>query len=188
MKISSTPGRPEWTPNLSGAEFLRWYWLKAELVDFARTLRIRTSGGKELLTQRIAAKLDGQVFAEPTVTQRSQGRQLSGQLCFDTVIPAGQRCSQVVRGWFVKQVGPSFRFDHPMREFFASTDGTQTLADALNHWHQTRNQDQKSVGAQFEYNRFTGAWYDEHPNGTKDELLSAWREYRSQPIDARGKA
>ena len=41
------------------------YWLKEELSEFARQLGIRATGGKELLTRRIAAKLDGISFAEP---------------------------------------------------------------------------------------------------------------------------
>jgi hypothetical protein len=30
------PGRPELTPALTGAELLRWCWLKRELIDLAR--------------------------------------------------------------------------------------------------------------------------------------------------------
>ena len=32
--------RPDLVPGLSSEEFQRWYWLKTELVDFARTLGI----------------------------------------------------------------------------------------------------------------------------------------------------
>lgn len=107
--------RPDLVPGLSSEEFQRWYWLKTELVDFARTLGIRASGGKELLTARIAASLDGRDFAEPAPIRSSGRRQLAGELSATTVIPAGQRCSQVVRRWLEGQVGSGFRFDAPMR-------------------------------------------------------------------------
>ena len=44
---------------MSGAELRRWYWLRNELVDFARTLGVTTTGTKTLLTQRLAHALDG---------------------------------------------------------------------------------------------------------------------------------
>ncbi|MGP6175041.1 DUF6434 domain-containing protein [Corynebacterium sp. A21] len=180
--------RPALQPGISTREFQRWYWLKEELISFARELGIPTSGAKDLLTRRIAAKLAGENLPEPAVIRRSRSRQLSGELSARTEIPAGQRCSQVLRAWFTQQLGTGFHFDAPMREFFANTDGTQTLADALNHWHVTREQVPGSIDPQFEYNRFTRAWHRDHPEGTPAQLRSAWRAYRSQPIDQRGRA
>lgn len=181
-------GRPRLTAELTSSEFLRWYWLKDELSDFARDLGIRAADGKVLLTQRISARLDGGQFVEPSALKKSLSPQLSGALTSSTRIPAGQRCSQVVRAWLESELGPSFHFDAEMRSFFAETDGSQTLADALENWHRTRSTDRKSIDGQFEYNRFTRAWHDTHPNGSKNELLESWREYRRVPIDERGKA
>ncbi len=187
MNLSSSE-RPSLSSELTGSEFLRWYWLKDELVDFARHLGIRASGGKELLAQRIAAHLDGTAFSEPRTPKRTAAPQLCGPLSPETVIPVGQRCSQVLRAWFTEQVGASFHFDGEMRAFFANSDGTATLAQALDHWYGTRDQGQKTIDAQFEYNRFTRDWHTRNPDGSKAELLEAWRQYRDQPIDARGRA
>lgn len=180
--------RPALTESLSRPEFLRWYWLKDELASFARRLGIRATGDKALLTQRIAARLDGTPFTEPASPRRGSSRRLDGPLTASTVIPPGQRCSQVVRAWFVEQVGHSFGFDAEMRAFFAATDGTQTMQDALDHYRATRGGGVKSIDAQFEYNRFTRAWHDANPNGDRADLLRAWQEYRARPADQRGRA
>ncbi|GIG24937.1 DUF6434 domain-containing protein [Cellulomonas denverensis] len=180
--------RPALTPDLSGTELRRWYWLKEELADFARLLGVRATGSKQLLTDRIAARLDGREFAEPVRAPSGAGRQLSGPLTADTVIPPGQRCSQVVRAWLAEQAGPSFHFDAEMRAFFAAADGTRTMGDALDHWHRTRDRGERSIDPQFEYNRFTRAWRREHPEGGRAELLAAWQEYRNLPVDERGRA
>lgn len=172
---------------MTAAELRRWYWLKEELTDFARLLGLRTAGSKVMLTDRIAAHLEGRPFNEPTSGSAPGRDQLRPPLTSDTVIPEGQRCSQVIRGWFEEQVGAPFRFDAEMREYFARTDGAQTLHDALGHWYSTRNQGERQIQAQFEYNRFTRAWYLEHPPGTSRELLAAWRQYRSAPVDERGR-
>ena len=176
--------RPELTPALTGDEFRRWYWLKDELIDFARSLQLRTAGSKAVLTDRIAAALDGLPFVEPTTTTRV-AQQLAPPLDATTLIPHGQRCSQVVRAWFFEQVGPGFRFDAPMREYFAAADGTSTLGDALTHWHATRDRAGGAIGEQFEYNRFTRRWHEDNPDGDRAALLAAWREYRSVPADER---
>lgn len=180
--------RPAPTTGLSPDEFLRWYWLKDELTAFARLLGIRTTGGKEVLTARIAAALGGRTFAEPPPARGAAAAQLSGELTADTVIPRGQRCSQAVRAWFTEAAGPGFRFDAEMRDFFAASDGTRTLRDALEHWNRTRGQGERPIDPQFEYNRFTRAWHEQHPDGTREQLLVAWREYRRRPVDARGRA
>lgn len=183
------PRRPALSPALSGAELARWYWLKDELVELARTLGVRTSGGKELLTRRLVAALDGAPFDEPAPARATAGsRQLSGPLTESTVVPPGQRCSQVVRGWFAEQLGAPFRFDAAMREFFAQADGTTTLGDALAHHRATRDRGPQEIGGQFELNRFTRAWHAAHPDGSRAELLRDWETYRATPVDERRRA
>ena len=175
--------RPLLTQGLSGAELRRWYWTKAELVAFARSVEIRTSGSKEQLTDRLADRLDGRVErAEPR--RAPPAAQLTGPVTSATVIPPGQRCSQLLRAFFRSEIGPSFRFDGPMREFVSTANGAATLGDAVEHWRRTRHQ-QREIGRQFELNRFTRQWHREHPGGSAEQLRAAWLAYRSQPTDAR---
>jgi hypothetical protein len=58
-------GRPALSTKLSSAEFQRWYWLKAELVDFARSSNIAATGNKPELASRIDAWLDGRSTQAP---------------------------------------------------------------------------------------------------------------------------
>ncbi|MEV4095197.1 DUF6434 domain-containing protein [Streptosporangium saharense] len=185
---SPSGARPALSPELTAEEFRRWYWLKEELAGFARELGIRATGGKDLLAARISAALDGHAFSEPVPVRRAGARQLAGPLDGDTVVPPGQRCGQAVRAWFVGQVGEGFHFDAEMRAFFAGADGTRTLRDALDHWHSTRGGGERGIDSQFEYNRFTRSWHRDHPEGTREELLAAWWEYRNRPVEARGRA
>ncbi len=140
-----------------------------------------------MLALRLAAALDGVPFTEPVSGRSGNAAQLSSPLVASTVIPVGQRCSQAVRAWFVEQVGQSFGFDGEMRGFFARTDGTQTLQDALDFYHATRDQGRKGIDPQFEYNRFTRTWHEAHPDSSREELLDAWRDYRRRPVDERGR-
>lgn len=179
--------RPQLSRSMTAKELRRWYWLKQELTDFARVLGLRTAGSKVVLADRIAAHLDERAFNDPTIGNSPGRDQLRAPLTADTVIPKGQRCSQVIRRWFEQQAGAPFRFDAEMRAYFARTNGAQTLHDALRHWYRTRDQGERQIQAQFEYNRFTRAWYLEHRSGTSRERLAAWRQYRGAPVDERGR-
>ena len=180
--------RPAPTADLTEEEFLRWYWLRAELAALARSLAVPTSGAKDVLAARIAARLGGRVQEEAPAVRVPVAR-LTGPLDRETVIPPGQRCSQLLRAWFVGEIGSSFRFDAAMRDFFASTDGTQTLGDALAHWASSRTDEPKAIEAQFEYNRFARAWHQSHPGaGNGARLRDAWRTYRDAPIGARARS
>lgn len=179
--------RPPLSVGLSGTELMRWYWLKSELIGLARELGVPTSGGKQDLAERVAAALDGRPIPATGHQPAANSQQLVGPLAENTVIPPGQRCSRLVRAWFCEQVGPSFRFDGAMRDFFAAADGTTTLRQALDHFLATRGQPPTTIGAQFEYNRFTRAWHKQNPNGSHADVIAAWRDYRRRPIDERGR-
>lgn len=188
MRANSDESRPPLTPALPGRELLRWYWTLSELTGLARSMGMASGGGKQALTARLAAALDGvplPAAPRPSPGRRPRGgRQLTAPVDGDTVIPEGQRCSQVLRAWFTKEIGPGFHFDAFMRTFIAENAG-RTLSDAVRHWHDTRGQAQQpqEIGAQFEFNRFLRHWHAEHPSGKRTEALDAWRAHRAGPKD-----
>lgn len=174
------PTRPPLDSSITEAEFVRWYWLRDELAQFARELGISASGHKRELTQRIASRLGGRSVSVPA--RRVAGVQLSGHLSRETVIPPGQRSSQQLRAFFEAELGPSFHFDAAMRDFISSGAG-RTLGDALEHWRASRGAGPVEIDPQFEYNRFTRQWHQQHPQSTRQQLLDAWWEYRASPRD-----
>ncbi len=180
--------RPALSRKLSATEFLRWYWLKAELFEFARSLGISPGGSKDAITNRIAAFLDGKDLPRPETLRKNGATQLAEPLTRSTLIPAGQRSSQVLRRFFEREIGPGFRFDSAMRTFLEEGRGDQTLGDAITFYQTQRPKEPNPIGAQFELNRFTRTFYEQHPTGTAGELKAAWMKYRSLPVDRRGRA
>lgn len=177
--------RPRLSRSLSGAELARWYWTLAELSVLAREMGLSSGGGKAAVTARIAAALDGRrppAGRTPAPSARRAGRQLAAPVGGDSVIPAGQRCSQVLREHFAREIGPGFHFDAFMREYVAQGAG-RTLAEAVAHWRATRGEaaQPREIGAQFELNRFLRDWHADHPAGTRSEAMAAWRVHRSRP-------
>jgi hypothetical protein len=180
-----TEARPALTNALSGAELSRWYWTLAELFALARAMGVPRGGGKAALTERLAAALDG-VPAAPPPRRAPVGRQLTAPVSAATVIPPGQRCSQVLREHFRQQIGPAFTFDEFMRTFITQGAG-RTLGEAVTHWHATRAAAaaERPISPQFELNAFLRQWRQTHPGTTRQAALSAWQHHRSQPADQR---
>ena len=176
--------RPELTAGVTGAELLRWYWLQVELSRFARTLGVGSAGGKQQLTARIVARLDGRSPSVETASRPPPAAALPEPLTGATRIPAGQRCTQQLRRYFVGQIGSCFRFDAAMRAFLATGEGS-TLGQAVEHWHATRSVGRPEIGGQFELNRFLRDWHRRHPAGSPVDARAAWRLHRGQPVDAR---
>ncbi|GAA0303389.1 DUF6434 domain-containing protein [Streptomyces polychromogenes] len=174
--------RPPLSPALTGAELARWYWTLAELTELARRLDVPRGGGKPALTERLRAALDGEPLPAAPARRPATGRQLSAPVDASTVIPEGQRCSQVLREFFRREIGAGFHFDGHMRAYVAENAG-RTLGEAVAHWHDTRQAaaEPQEIGGQFEFNRFLRTWHADHPTGTRDQALTAWRTHRSQP-------
>lgn len=179
------PSRPALSTHLTESEFRRWYWLQAELAVFARELGVAAGGPKATLGDRIAARLGKREWLEPQQA-RFDGGALREPLSDASVISAGQRSSQQLRAYFSERIGTGFRFDGAMRSFIAT--GGVTLGQAVQHWHDTRGSVGLPIDPQFELNRFTRAWHAGNPGGSREELLAAWANYRSLPIDMRGLA
>ncbi|KUO09764.1 DUF6434 domain-containing protein [Streptomyces sp. DSM 15324] len=179
---TAAESRPPLTADLSGAELLRWYWTLEELTGLARALGVARHGGKTALTARLAAALDGLPLPADPARRRPASAQLTEPVDGATVIPEGQRCSQVLRRYFLEAIGPGFHFDAFMRDFIAHSPG-RTLSEAVAHWHATRPEaaQPREIGEQFAYNRFTSAWHRRNPAGTPAQARAAWHAHRALP-------
>ena len=179
--LDDPPNRPALDAQLPAAEFRRWYWTVAELRAFAMQLGIPSTGVKAELNARIAAALSGE---ELPSAPRQQRNRLLPPLTRETVIPPGVVLSRELRDWFAAEIGPQFHSDQHMRDFMRQGSG-RTLGDAVDHWYATRDAPRPEISGQFELNRFTRDWRAGNPDGTREELLAAWAQYRDTPADER---
>jgi SAP domain-containing new25/Domain of unknown function (DUF6434) len=177
--------RPPLKRGLSVVEFRRWYWMKHELVLFARQLGVSTAGDKPSLAARIESHLGG---IDTSVLPRSRRLTVSGRLpeplTVNTRLPPKQASSQQLKAWFREVIGPSFRFDIHMRTYISS-NREKTLGDVVRHWHATRKAAKPETLPQLEYVRFTKAWHLANPDGTASACRAAWKRHKSLPIDER---
>lgn len=105
-----TESRPAVAEDMSGRELLRWYWLRSELATLALSVGVAASGGKQELTARLVAHLDGSTPPPAGPRRLPAPPLLAEPLTAATLIPAGQRCTQQLRRYFIAVIGPSFCF------------------------------------------------------------------------------
>jgi hypothetical protein len=188
--------RPALTAATRPEDFRAFYWLEAELLAFCRQHGLGTAGGKEALAARIADFLATGVAparpppprpppaARPARARTAPAGSAGGmpaELSLGTRITAGLRCSQQLRAFFERELGPRFHFDGVMRDFVRTGEG-RTLQEAVDAWRaaRARPRAKTEIAPQFEYNRFTRAWFEAHPDGTRAEALAAWKAHRAR--------
>lgn len=177
--------RPEIDDCLSSMEFRRWYYLKTELVAFARTKGIQTSGGKFEIADRIAHFLDhGVPPARARIVRTTSGFDWHrAELSDDTIITDSYRNTQNVRRYFQRHID-GFSFSIPLMGWMKANAG-KTLLDAVAEAR--RLQDAKRRGVKQpdqphnQYNAYTRAYFAAVPDGTQKELRALWAARRQRP-------
>ncbi len=162
-------------------DFLAFYWLKSELVEFCRLNGLPTSGSKTDLTERIAHFLR---TGELLLPEKRPKLKTDGQVpTLDTVITVDYRSNQVNRALFEEVIGKHFHFSTAFQQYFKDHVG-KTLGDAVAYWYQLEERakrgEKTEIWSQFEYNRFMREYHEQNPDSTRAAAVAAWKIYRSQ--------
>ncbi len=168
--------RPKLNLHTTPDDFLSYYWLKEELINFLREHDLSTTGSKHDLTARISQFLATGI-PENKTSQKLVKRTETMPKTFtrQSVIESGWRCSQELRAFFEQEIGTYFHFDNVMRDFIHNGTG-KTLNEAIETWEgaQRNPMQEKSIAPQFEYNRHIREYFKTHPEAKLKEAIQAW--------------
>ena len=172
--------RPAFSRELSAAEFGRWYWLKSELVEACRLLRVSPTGSKPELTARIVAALSG--TAIPGVAARRVPGAMPTRFTLATRIGAGWRCNPSLGQFLRGHAGRGFRFNAAVRNLVHTQVGQPVSAIIVCYRASVApGAVKQALPPQLEYNRHMQVYAREHPGSTRAEVLSAWKARRARP-------
>ena len=178
--------RPEISDCADAATFRKWYYLKEELIAFARDHGLKTVGGKFDIADRIAYYLDtGE--APPAEPKKSKPKSKfdwhSAELRDDTVITDSYKNTQNVRRYFKTHID-GFSFSIPLMDWMKANVG-KTLSDAVEEAKRVKEAKRKGVKQpdqpHNQYNAYTRAYFDAIPSGTQKEVRALWAERRKRP-------
>ena len=172
--------RPVFSRELSPTEFGRWYWLKSELVDACRLLRVSPTGSKPELTARLVAALSGTAVAG--VTPRRIRGAMPTRFTLDTRIGEGWRCNPALGQFLRVHAGRGFRFNAAVRAFVYTQVGQPVSAIiACYRASVAPGAVKPALPPQLEYNRHMQSYARQHPGATRAEVLTAWKARRARP-------
>jgi hypothetical protein len=149
---------------------------------FCRDNHLSSTGSKKDLQLRAEAFLShgtvpGNLLDSKIVKRREK---MPKEFHRDTVIGTGWHCSQELRHFFEREIGPQFHFNRTMREFIFCEAG-RTLQDAIETWKKSRKrlEEPKQIDEQFEYNRHVRDYFQKHPHATLNDMIRAWKEKKA---------
>ena len=185
-----TENRPPIDDISTSVELRRWYWLKSELVEHAKALGLRSSGGKFTILDRIAHFFDTGARQWPgdvKTKARSKFDWHSEVLTPETVITDSYRNSQNVRRFFKAHVGPQFKFNIAFMDWMRSNAG-QTLADAVAEFNRqagVRNAPDftSEIAHHNQFNQYTRDFLADNPDLCMADVRRVWALKRQQPSD-----
>ncbi|PKO12918.1 MAG: cytoplasmic protein [Chloroflexi bacterium HGW-Chloroflexi-10] len=175
--------RPELTPDILLVDFQDFYWLKEELIAFCRQQGLPTGGSKEVLAARISGFLTRGKLPEKPVSFRSKtpSGKMPVHFSRESVIGANWRCSEPLRAFLEREIGPKFHFDAAMRDFVKKDIG-KTLDDMITCWYTTQQMPKAEtiIDNQFEYNRFIRDFFKTNPGKSLSDAITAWKEKKAR--------
>ncbi len=167
---------------MDGETFDSYYWYLSELQDIARELGLSSSGGKFAIHDRISHYLrTGEILAEKAKKTDSKFDWTNETLYPTTVITDNYRNNPNVRRFFVKHLGPGFRFSITFMKWMKAHIG-YTLGDAIDAWPQiTQLRKDQPIEDHNQYNQYTRDFLRNNPHLTKADVDRAWKAKIEMP-------
>lgn len=179
--------RPNIEDCSTGTEFRRWYYLKSELVDFAKTNGIPFHGGKFEIADRIEAALNFEPIPEPK-KRHSTSRFNWAKASLTPALPITDNISfgPNVRNFFECQIGPAFVCNSDFMDWVREHVGA-TLSEAVDAWKmlEARKSDpefQTRIRSHNQYNQFTRDILAANPGLALNAVRQIWKAKRQLPL------
>ncbi len=181
--------RPILNEKLSAEKFKEYYWLKAELINFCRTVGMNSSGGKIDISNRIVKFIEtGEVIkksSEKKAKTKSNFDWKNGKLTTYSLITDNYKNTENVRKFFKKQIGSHFKFNTKFMSWMKDNKG-KPLGEAVTEWNRIfelrKIKTYKTeIAPQFEYNTYIREFHSHNPNLPRKDAIKCWKTKKSMP-------
>lgn len=170
--------RPMLSKELEYDKFLKYYYLKEELIRFCRENGLSAAGGKQDITKRIAHFLKtGEKLSAAAKKTNNAGN--ADGLTLDSIIENNFVCSEKHRQFFESVVGSGFSFNVVFQKYLKANAG-KTYSDAVNEWYKIRkdkknNRGHSEIDSQFEYNTYIRDFFNDNQGRSLKEAIRCWK-------------
>jgi len=152
------------------------YYLKEELVAFARLLGVPHTGSKEDIKKNLTAFLSWREVVASRAT-RARGPKLR-VIRADALIDANYSNDEIHREFFLDAIGARFKYNVAFMDWMKANKGSRTYGDAIEKWHEIderrKGGAKADIGAQFEYNQYTRDFFKHNPGLGRSDCIRCW--------------
>ena len=171
--------RPDLNKALDVENFLQFYWLKEELVDFCRKNGLQTTGGKAELTERIALFLStGERAKKIHKTKRNKFPDI---ITLDTKIEENFVCSEKHRKFYKEHISSGFTFNVAFQKWLKNNGG-KTYRDSIDAYYTILENKKKTktvIDSQFEYNTYIRDFFADNKGKSLEQAIRCWKYKKS---------
>lgn len=181
--------RPDLIDIKTAGELRQWYWLKEELVDYCKQIKVSYTGSKAEITDRLAVMLEtGTVeAAKPKKKKKVTSRfnWAKEKLTPATIITDSYTNGPNTRRFFKEQIGPKFKFNIDFMAWMKANCG-KTLGEAVEQWQklEDRKKDKtfkSTIPSSNQYNQYMRDFFADNPDLTIKDARKYWLLKRSLP-------
>ena len=174
--------RPKVDTNLTREEFLSYYYLKTELMDFCKANNISAVGSKSELTKRVSDFLDSGKVEKAYKKANNISKRTINEITENTIIETDFVCSERHREFFKSRIGNGFRFNVAFQKWLKSNAG-KTYLDAINEYYRIKEkakEEKSSIEEQFEYNRYIRDFFASNKDKSLADAVKCWNYKKEQ--------
>ena len=171
--------RPEIRRKLGKDNFLSFYYLKTELVDFCKQNGLPSTGNKAELTDRIAHYIEtGKIESVvPVIKVKPE----VATIRIDSKIEPNFVCSEKHREFFRKKIGNTFSFNVLFQAWLKTNTG-KTYGDAIEAYYhilEDKKKNKSHINKQFEYNTYIRDYFADNEGSSLAEAIKCWKYKKS---------
>ena len=175
---------------MSVDDFRAYYWMKSDLMAFARRLGLPTHGYKPELSKRIERRLLGREPAEAPSRSPSGRRDSDRSIRRNTPVVHYKNDART-RAFFKSQIGPHFHFTYHVNQYRLTHPGL-TYGDLVDEWiaefnRRRRATYQAPLASHGEYNRYIRDYFADAENAGKTlrDAAASWMKAKRARGDRR---
>jgi len=172
--------RPELDDNITLDDYLNYYWLKSELMDFCRKVGINTDGWKLEIHNRIVKYLATREIEQKSkdIILKPKNKKNTVSINLHTVVTSDFKRNPQTTAFF-KSIDSRFHYSVRLNQYIRDNFGKITYGDIINEWK--REYEEKKMGIkttpdlpQCEYNQFIKDYLEDNKDKKFKDAVAAW--------------
>ena len=170
--------RPKLDSNISLDDYLNYYWLKKELVEFCNEIGIDSDGWKLDIHNRIVNYLSNHVIQKKEAPKKETRSGEIHEISLSTVVTKSFKRNPQTTAFF-KSIDSRFHYSVRLNQFIRETIGNITYQDIMNECNKEYELKKKGIKTtpalpQCEYNQFVKDYLEDNKDRTFKDAVSAW--------------